>query len=58
MNNRKSTMRSRRPARHVPGRHQVATPGIESPIAEQLPVYTEKNSLLFTQILSGLVWNG
>lgn len=51
-------MRSRRPARHVSGRHQAATPGIESPIAEQPAIHTEKNSLLFTQILSGLVWNG
>lgn len=58
MNNRKYTMRSRRPVRHISDRHPSTTPGIESPIAEQPPVQTEKNSLLFTQILSGLVWNG
>lgn len=51
-------MRLRRQNRRVAAREVAATQNNELPVAVQQAVHAEKNSLLFTQILSGLVWNG
>ena|GEM_PF-6379882 len=58
MKDKKSRMRQRRQNRRPAAREAFTTQDNELPIAVQQAVYAEKNSLLFTQILSDLVWNG
>lgn len=58
MNDRKSTMHARSQGRHISGRHETATQHSELINVVQPAIHDEKNSLLFTRILSGLVWNG
>ncbi len=58
MNNRKSIERSCRQTQHDPSQRHVTTHNNELPNATQQSAHIENNSLLFTQILSGLVWNG
>ena len=58
MNNQKPIMPSRRKTQHVPNQRHAVTHNSESSNATQQTTYIENNSLLFTQILSGLVWNG
>ena len=58
MNNRKSNIRSRRQPRQIPSGQHTVTNNNESATTTQQSAYVENNSLLFTQILSGLVWNG
>ena len=58
MKKRKSNVRSSRQTQHVPDTQHAVTHNNESSNATQQSVYVENNSLLFTQILSGLVWNG
>jgi len=58
MKDTKSRMRLRRQNRRLAAREVAAKQNNELPIAVQHAVHAEKNSLLFTQILSGLVWNG
>lgn len=58
MNDRKSTLRTHSDTSHASSAHQSVAHRNELPNSVQQPVLSEKNSLLFTQILSGLVWNG